>query len=68
MACFVKDVTVEGSDTMTSEIDLSTIALKPVQYTQTEIDALTEMTEGEVVWNSTTKLLNFYNGTVWAAI
>jgi len=68
MTCFVKEVTVEGSNTNVSDRDLETLPLKPVSYTQAEIDGLTGMTAPEVVWNSTTEVLNFYNGTVWGPV
>jgi len=37
-------------------------------YTTTVRDALTGVPEGLIIYNSTTKKLNFYNGSAWAAI
>ncbi len=39
----------------------------PPIVTTTERDLLTPA-EGDVVYNSTTKKINFYNGTAWAAV
>lgn len=43
-------------------------AFRMVSYTTTQRDALTNLEEGEVIYNSTTKKLNFYNGTSWEAV
>lgn len=36
--------------------------------TTTERDALTSPTAGQIIFNSTTSKLNFYNGTAWEAV
>ena len=63
---------------MASEIKVDTISentsnngvaftapLKLKQYTQSQIDALSGMSDGEMVYNTTTKRNNIFDGTVW---
>jgi hypothetical protein len=40
----------------------------PPKMTTTQRDAIGSPSEGLVVYNTTTKVLNFYNGSVWAAV
>ncbi len=37
-------------------------------YTTTDRDALTDKVAGLMIYNSTTGVMNFWNGTVWAAV
>lgn len=40
----------------------------PPKMTTTQRDALTWVVEWSVIYNTTTKVLNFYNGTVWGSV
>ncbi len=40
----------------------------PPRMTTTERDAIATPAEGLVIYNSTTQVLNFFNGTVWGAV
>lgn len=40
----------------------------PPRMTTTERDAIATPAEGLVIYNSTTQVLNFYNGTTWGAV
>ena len=63
-----------GYGTMTPDasavIDLTstTKGFLPPRMTTTERDAISTPAEGLVVYNTTTQVLNFYNGTVWGAV
>ena len=37
-------------------------------FTTTNRDAITGMVAGQVIYNTTTSVLNFYNGSAWAAV
>lgn len=37
-------------------------------YTSSEIGDLENMKEGSMVYNTTTNVPNFYNGTIWVAL
>lgn len=51
-------------------VDLSstTKGFLPPRMTTTQRDAITTPAEGLVIYNTTTKLLNFYNGTLWTEV
>lgn len=63
-----------GFGTMTPDasavIDLTstTKGFLPPRMTTTERDAISTPAEGLVVYNTTTQVLNFYNGTTWGAV
>ena len=42
--------------------------LIPAPFTTTERDALTNVPEAAVIYNSTTNKLNFYNGSAWEQV
>ena len=44
------------------------LGLDLVSYTTVARDALVGMVAGRLIYNSTTKKINFYNGTAWAAV
>jgi hypothetical protein len=46
----------------------TTKAFMPPRMTTTQRDNISTPTEGMVIYNLTTHLLNFYNGTVWGAV
>lgn len=45
-----------------------TTTFLPPRMTTTQRDALAWVEEGSVIYNTTTKVLNFYNGTAWWAV
>ena len=51
-------------------LDLSskTKAFRPPVMTTTQIDAISSPAEGSVIYNTTTNVLNFHNGSAWAAV
>lgn len=60
---------VGGSITSTSVTINSTIrGFLPPRMTTTERDAITGLTAGETIYNTTTNKLNFYNGSAWEAV
>ncbi|MEE8207583.1 MAG: hypothetical protein V3T88_01305 [Nitrosomonadaceae bacterium] len=50
----------------TADIEGSVMRAKPM--TTTQRDAITDPEAGMFIFNSTTNVLNFYNGTVWGAV
>ena len=46
----------------------TTSAFMPPRMTTTQRDAITSAAAGMVVYNSTTNVLNFYNGSAWGAV
>jgi hypothetical protein len=50
------------------DVSSTTKAFMPPRMTTTERDAIGTPTEGMMIYNLTTHLLNFYNGTVWGAV
>src|SRR6185295_16452619 len=50
------------------EVNSTTKAFLPPRMTTTQRDAISSPTEGSVIYNTTTKELNRYNGTAWAAV
>lgn len=46
----------------------TTQAFLPPRMTTTQRDAISSPTEGSVIYNTTTKVLNFYNGSAWGAV
>jgi hypothetical protein len=51
-------------------LDLSSTskAFRPPVMTTTERDAISSPAEGSVIYNTTTNVLNFHNGSAWAAV
>ena len=41
---------------------------QPPRYTTTERNAITNLREGQIIFNQTTSKLNVYNGTAWEEI
>lgn len=50
------------------DIDSTTKAFMPPRMTTTQRDAIPTPTEGMVIYNLTTHVLNFHNGTEWGAV
>jgi len=50
------------------ECQSTTQGFLPPKMTTTQRDAITTPAEGLVIYNTTTQVLNFYNGTVWGAV
>jgi len=50
------------------EISSTTQGFLPPRMTTTQRDAITTPAEGLVIYNTTTQVLNFYNGTTWGAV
>lgn len=46
----------------------TTKAFMPPRMTTTQRDAIPSPTAGMVIYNSTTNVLNFYNGAAWGAV
>ena len=42
--------------------------IQPRQLTATQITAMNNPVTGDLIYNSTTKKLNFYNGTTWVVV
>ena len=51
-------------------LDLSskTKAFRPPSMTTTQRDAISSPAEGSVIYNTSTNVLNFYNGSAWGAV
>lgn len=49
------------------KLEVTTTFLPP-RMTTVQRDALTWVEEGSVIYNTTTKVLNFHNGTAWWAV
>jgi len=50
------------------DIASTTKAFMPPRMTTTQRDAIASPTAGMVIYNSTTNVLNFHNGTAWGAV
>jgi len=50
------------------DISSTTKGFKPPSMTTTQRDIISGALEGMVIYNNTTKVLNFHNGTVWGAV
>ncbi len=50
------------------EVKSTTSGFLPPRMTTTQRDAITGLVAGETIYNTTTNVLNFYNGTVWGAV
>jgi hypothetical protein len=50
------------------ELNTTTEAFIPPRVTTTQRDAIPSPTQGMLVYNSTTGVLNFHNGSVWGAV
>lgn len=50
------------------DVASTTKAFMPPRMTTTQRDAIVSPTAGMVVYNSTTNVLNFYNGAAWGAV
>jgi hypothetical protein len=50
------------------DVTSTTKAFMPPRMTTTQRDAVSAPTEGMIIWNSTTHVLNCYNGSAWAAV
>ncbi|MFQ5493607.1 MAG: hypothetical protein ACE5DX_05630 [Candidatus Dojkabacteria bacterium] len=59
-----------STNTFTGGLTLSstTQPFKPPSMTTTQRDAIASPTAGMVIYNSTTNVLNFHNGTSWGAV
>lgn len=64
------NVGIGGTAAASALLDLSTTtkAFLPPRMTTTQRDAIASPTGGLVIYNSTTNLLNFHNGTSWGAV
>lgn len=59
---------VGGSASAILQVDSTTKGFLPPRMTTTERDAIASPAAGLVVYNTTTNVLNFYNGSAWGAI
>lgn len=50
------------------DLTSTTRAFMPPRMTTTQRDAIASPTAGMVIYNTTTNVLNFYNGTTWGAV
>jgi hypothetical protein len=50
------------------DVSSTTRAFMPPRMTTSQRDAITSPTAGMMIYNTTTNVLNFYNGTIWGAI
>ena len=50
------------------DVTSTTKAFMPPRMTTTQRDAIASPTAGMVIYNSTTNVLNFHNGTIWGAV
>lgn len=50
------------------QIDSTSKGFLPPRMTTAQRDAISSPAEGLIIYNSTTKKLNFYNGSAWAAV
>lgn len=50
------------------DLQSTTKPFMPPRMTTTQRDAVSSPTAGMVIYNSTTNVLNFYNGTIWGAV
>jgi hypothetical protein len=61
-----------GTDTPNAsslvELSSTTQGFLPPRMTTTQRDAISTPAEGLVIYNTTTQVLNFYNGTTWGAV
>jgi hypothetical protein len=57
-----------GNANAVLDVVSTTKAFMPPRMTTTQRDAITSPTEGMVIYNLTTHVLNFHNGTVWGAV
>lgn len=62
--CCIK--VLDGATIQNSTVQNSTIVLKV--YTTTQINALTGMVAGTLVYDSTATALKFYNGSAWEVV
>lgn len=61
--------TIAGAKTLDEVIITSTTkAFLPPRMTTTQRDAISTPTAGMVIYNTTTNVLNFHNGTSWGAV
>jgi len=50
------------------DVDSTTQGLLPPRMTTTQRDAISSPAAGLIIYNTTTNLLNFFNGSVWGAV
>jgi hypothetical protein len=50
------------------DITSTTSGFLPPRMTTTQRDAISSPTAGEIIYNTTTNVLNFYNGSAWGAV
>jgi len=50
------------------DVSSKTKAFRPPVMTTTERDAISSPAEGSVIYNTSTNVLNFYNGSAWGAV
>lgn len=71
-AAFASGDVVIGSSTPTTsaalDVQSTTKAFIPPRMTETQRDAITSPSAGMIIYNTTTNVLNFYNGSSWGAI
>jgi len=63
----VKEYLVELSRTLRNQKPTTTTFVAPV-LTTAQRDAVKPVAAGMVIFNSTTGVLNFHNGTAWGAV
>lgn len=57
-----------GTTNVLLDVQSTTKAFAPPRMTETQRDAIGTPSAGMVVYNTTTNLLNFYNGSAWGAV
>lgn len=65
------DVVIGGTTKTTSaalDVQSTTKAFMPPRMTTTQRDAIVSPSAGMVIYNTTTNVLNFHNGTSWGAV
>ena len=62
----IGDSTLDGSALV--ELTSTSEGFLPPRMTTTQRDAISSPAEGLVVYNTSTKVLNFHNGTAWGAV
>ena len=60
--------TMTPSATALLDVSSTTKGFLPPRMTTTQRDAISTPAEGLIIYNTTTKKLNFYNGTAWEAV
>lgn len=59
---------VAPNDNAILDVTSTTKAFMPPRMTTTQRDAISTPTEGMIIFNITTHVLDFYNGTAWGAV